>query len=279
MLAAKISYALLLLFALGQANAEAGKDGVNILTVTDKRTNITLVGGANAELGRWLEPDEYTMVIRATTNWNDQFQIEFTPKTPLRTSGSTPLPNPGIFVDGRLIVDLGGGRDRILDAAMAKRIAAICHAELVYCKHLEHELAIRFETDKAAYKEGGSITISVLVKNVGTRSVFLRPESLVAKERSVLLDIVPATGLLPHQPVDVRDPHDKVSWGEGVVEVKPGTVLKLRREDFGKWYQCKEEGLYSFLGMYKIELFESLKATRPSWVEWLGDEFSIIIGE
>jgi len=51
----------------------------------------------------------------------------------------------------------------------------------------------------------------------------------------------------------------------------------MRQEDFGKWYQCKEEGLYSFIGMYEIDLFDSLKATHPAWVEWLGDTFSISI--
>jgi len=267
---------LLLLFLVGEVNAKTMRDGVNILTATEKHTDITLAGGANAELGRWLEPDEYTMVIRSVSNWNDQFLIEFRPKVPLHGSG-TAFPCPGVLVDGRLIIDLASGWNKTIDSTMAKRIATICHAELVYRKHLDHELAIRFETDKPDYKVGSPIAISVLAKNVGAKSVFLRPESLIAKERSVLLDIVPAPGLLPHQPLDVRDPHDMVSWGESIVEVKPGEVVKMRQEDFGKWYQCKEEGLYSFIGMYEIDLFDSLKATHPAWVEWLGDTFSISI--
>jgi hypothetical protein len=279
MLIRTLLFLSLFCLSAGESSAQTIKDGVFILAPTEKPTNITFAGNMGAELGRHLKPDEYTMVIRSISNWNDSFQVEIAAKDPSHPFQQYP-PNPGIFVGGRLILDMGAGRDDPIDAAMARRIAAICHAKLVLRKTMGNELAIRFKTDKPEYNIGSPITLSILVKNVGSKPVFLRPESLAQPERSGMLTIARNTAIgINNEPVDVQDPYDRMSLIGPVAQLNPGAVLEIRRENFWKWYKLAKAGLYRFVGTYEVDLYNSPKDDQPAWVEWLGDEFSISISQ
>ena len=107
----------------------------------------------------------------------------------------------------------------------------------------------------------------------------LRPEVSVENARSAILSMIPLPGTLAHRAIDVRASDDMASFHDKNVEVKPGGLLRLKQEDFGRWYQCKENGAYSFLGMYEVSLYSTQSASQPSWVDWRGDKFSIVIDE
>jgi len=277
-------YLLVLLWFCFVYNGFALDDGVYLLKDGLPESPLRLPGGAPGQIDRILKNEEYSLSVVSQANDNDRFQVILRSKLPPSVTNVFYF---AIALDGSLYSVAGPFFDSLrsltskpvsskVSQEAATRIAAINGGTPILRKHIGQKLTLRFVADRRSYRNGDPIVVSVQVKNLGDAPITVGME-YGNNCRSSQLAIVPSE----ESAESCTDIRYKTTIASSVdkVTIDPGEVATIREENLRRWYKIGKLGLYHFIGIYKLRVYEREDDKYPCWIEHAASDFEFEYGE
>ena len=236
--------------------------------------------GTEARVGERLELRVLSARVAARDNANEEFDANVVLPYDARLS------SPGALVlvaGGRAFPSYGAGSSAAETSHVnvhapnrtdAEALARFLGVELTLRRHPGHALDVRFVPDRAVYRPGQPVKVTLRIRNVGERAVAFQVGGRNRGPRDNQFAFAAFLGASP-----VPDVGDPTHFGGLSVRrrLAPGETFE-KEVALRDWFALRERGSYTVLGAWHLD-FQSPEsdAWEILWEDWVAGEFTLRI--